>query len=223
MFRELQFSVSRSVSACVSLAGFLYSRPSPFVAVCSVDHGFSCDSCRILWFSLGLPFENNFLGTVALFVLCWLGWRSRLCSSCVWLVSLTGLLLRPCPLPMSQFVRGIGSVFEILNFEILRLRRSVTRKTASVSLENLSQRLSIFVNRKWRARCSPLLGQSVHVVHPCCFGLAQLRAWSAVLEVFCSLPQLLSSLLRTVIFAPPHSGVQLVSKERKKKRERVSE
>ena len=163
------------------------------------------------------------MGTVAeLFVFVLVGMAVPTLLIVCWLVSLTGLLLRPCPLPMSQFVRGIGSVFEILNFEILRLRRSVTRKTASVSLENLSQRLSIFVNRKWRARCSPLLGQSVHVVHPCCFGLAQLRVWSAVLEVFCSLPQLSSSLLRTVILAPPHSGVQLVS-ERKKEPEREGE
>ena len=35
------FSVFRSASACVSLAGFLYSRPPTFVTVCSAVHGFS--------------------------------------------------------------------------------------------------------------------------------------------------------------------------------------
>ena len=88
-----------------------------------------------------------------------------------WLVSLTGLLLRPCPLPMSQFVRDIGSVFEILFFEILRLRRSFTRKTASVSLENLSQRLSIFVN-------SQVEGKSFSLAWPFRARGASLLFWS---------------------------------------------
>ena len=55
----------------------------------------------------------------------------------------------------------------------------MARKTASVSLELLSQSLSILSIARGGQVVLPLLGQSVHVVHLCVFGLAQLRVWTA--------------------------------------------
>ena len=91
------------------------------------------------------------------------------------LVSLTGLLLRPCPLPLPQFVRGIGSIFEFVsrNFKsaLFLSHARPHRCPWRISVRDFPF-LSI---HKWRASRSPLLGHSVHVVH-LCFGLAQLRA-----------------------------------------------
>ena len=76
----------------------------------------------------------SWLGTVAeldIFVLVGLALLSM--HTVRGLVSLTGLLLRPCSLPLSRFVRGIESSFELF-LEVFSLcRLSVTRKTASVS------------------------------------------------------------------------------------------
>ena len=96
------FSVFRSASACVSLAGFLYSRPPTFVTVCSAVHGFSW---VVPYFMVGHS------GRVGYFVLVGLAFPSlhTVCG----LVSLTGLLLRPCSLPLPRFARGIESSFEI--------------------------------------------------------------------------------------------------------------
>ena len=144
MFRESHFSVSRSVSTCVSLAGFLYSRPSPFAV--SLDHDFSCAVPYFL-VSPALPFENSFLGTEAGLV----GLRSRLSSSCGWLVSLTGLLLRLCLSPMSQFVRGIGSAFGILNFENFETALFCHTQDRIGVLGDSQSETFFFVNCKWRA------------------------------------------------------------------------
>ena len=67
---------------------------------------------------------------------------------------------------------------KILIFKILRLRCSVARKTASVSLELLSQS-SPFCQLHGRASCSrfawPIRARGASL----CFGLAQLRVWTA--------------------------------------------
>ena len=114
-------------------------------------------------------------------------------------------------------------IFGNFDLKILRLRCSVARKTASVSLELLSQSLSILSIARGGQVVLPLHGQSVHVVHLCVLVSRSCEFGQLVFrKLFYPLPQLLSSLLRTVLFAPPHSGVQLVS-ERKERKEREKE
>ena len=78
----------------------------------------------------------SWLGTVAeldIFVLVGLALLSM--HTVRGLVSLTGLLSRPCSLPLSRFARGIESRFELFHEVFSLCRLSVTRKTASVSWE----------------------------------------------------------------------------------------
>ena len=68
--------------------------------------------------------------------------------------------------------------FENFDLKILRLRCSVARKTASVSLELLSQSFSILSIARG-ASCSPFAWPIRARGASLCFGLSQLRVWTA--------------------------------------------